>query len=316
MAERCPESNFIGKATLQGYRWQINQRHVANIVKSAEESSSVPTGQSDLVEGLVFYVTDKDRRTLDRKEGIKTGAYERVMLDVLLERHPKFAGKRTDFVLYNLEDDSDAINRPASPKETSIVSQEEDLSMFDRHDTRKNAMDLKPKPAVLSTTPPPSANCPAAEVEEIKAISYLSTKYAENGLIRREYVQRMKNAISDAVRLDVSRDFVQRFLEPYIHGDVYETVTDAREELSTSDRISQKILKERERKAKGGPALGSASGTRLESTTPTQKSDQPENSKAKTLRDSVSETKMKKTKKDSWTTPLETDLEGQLSNKE
>ena len=62
MAERCPGSTFIGKATLRGYKWQINQRHVANIVKVTEDVSSGPAGQADVVEGLVFSITDKDRR--------------------------------------------------------------------------------------------------------------------------------------------------------------------------------------------------------------------------------------------------------------
>lgn len=305
MTERCPESNFIGKATLRGYRWQINQRHVANIVKFAEDSSSIPIGQADVIEGLVFSITDKDRRTLDRKEGIKTGAYERVVLDVLLERHPKFAEEQTEFVRDKLQDDSGSINRPASCKETLIVSQEEDLTMLDSHETGKNAADLQPKPAILSTTPPPSAKRPAAKVEEIKAITYLSTKYAENGLIRLEYVQRMENAISDAVKLDVSRDFVQRYLEPYVHGDVYETITEAQEEPSTSDPlVSQKILKERERKAKSGPALRSAS--RQEPTILAQRSAQAHqahlnpknsqglNSKRQRLRGEDKETKIKR----------------------
>jgi hypothetical protein len=122
MAERCPGSTFIGKATLRGYRWQINQRHVANIVRVTEDFSSVPAGQADVVEGLVFSITDKDRRTLDRKEGIKLGVYERVVLDVLLERHPNFAEKKTAFVRDRLQDESDAIDRPASFKEILVES--------------------------------------------------------------------------------------------------------------------------------------------------------------------------------------------------
>jgi hypothetical protein len=250
MAERCPGSTFIGKATLRGYRWQINQRHVANIVRVTEDFSSVPAGQADVVEGLVFSITDKDRRTLDRKEGIKLGVYERVVLDVLLERHPNFAEKKTAFVRDRLQDESDAIDRPASFKEILVESQQKNLVMPDGPDIGENATDLQPKPSVLSKKPPPSAKSPAAEVEEIEAITYLSTKYADNGLIRQEYVQRMENAICDAVKLDVSRDFVQRYLEPYVHGDVHQPEEDVREKPSTSDpSVSQTVLEDQAHRA-------------------------------------------------------------------
>ena len=316
MAERCPESNFIGKATLRGYRWQINQRHVANIVKLAEDSSSISTAPADVVEGLVFSITDKDRRTLDRKEGIKTGIYERVVLDVLLERHPKFSEEQTEFVRDKLQDDSDAINRLASCKETLNASQEENLTIFESHDTGENAADLPPKPAVLSATPPPSAE----SFEEIKAITYLSTKYAENGLIRLEYVQRMENAIRDAMELDVSRDFVQRYLEPYVHGDVYEPVIKAQNEPSISNPVvSEKILKERERKAKSG-----LSSTREQPTTLAPRSDQahqahlnPKNSQGlNSIRQLLQNKDKGDEKKESRRTRPETDLGGQVSSKE
>lgn len=250
MAERCPGSTFIGKATLRGYKWQINQRHVANIVKITEDFSSVPAGQADVVEGLVFSITDKDRRTLDRKEGIKLGAYERVVLNVLLERHPNLAEKKTAFVRDRLQDESNAIDRPASYKETLVESQQKYLAMPDGPNIGKNAADLQPKLSVLSKNPPSSVRSPAAEVEIIEAITYLSTKYADNGLIRREYVQRMENAISDAVKLDVSRNFVERCLEPYIHGDVYQPEEDVQEKPSTSNpSVSQTVLEEKKRKA-------------------------------------------------------------------
>ncbi|KAJ6038464.1 AIG2-like family domain-containing protein [Penicillium canescens] len=233
MAERCPGSTFIGKATLRGYKWQINQRHVANIVKVTEGVSSGPAGQADVVEGLVFSITDKDRRTLDRKEGIKLGVYERVVLNVFLERHPNLTEKKTAFVRDRLQD------KPC--------------------DIGENAANLQPKLPVLSKRPPPSVRSPAAEVEEIEAITYLSTKYAEDGLIRLEYVQRMENAIHDAVKLDVSRDFVERYLEPYINGDVYQPEEDVQEKPSTSNpSVSQTVCEERKMKAKGGPVLHSA----------------------------------------------------------
>jgi hypothetical protein len=243
MAERCPGSTFIGKATLRGYKWQINQRHVANIVKVTEDVSSGPAGQADMVEGLVFSITDKDRRTLDRKEGIKLGVYERVVLNVHLERHPNLTEKKTAFVRDRLQDESFDIGEiPANPA---------------------NLVTPQPKLSVLSKKPPPSVRSPAAEVEEIEAITYLSTKYADDGLIRLEYVQRMENAINDAVKLNVSRDFVKRYLEPYVNGDVYQPEEDVQENPSTSNpSVSQTVFEESKRKAKSGPVLHSAAAQR------------------------------------------------------
>lgn len=244
MADRCPGSIFIGKATLRGYKWQINQRHVANIVKVTEHVSSGPADQGDVVEGLVFSITDKDRRTLDRKEGIKLGVYERVVLNVLLERHPNLTEKKTAIVRDRLQDESYDIGENA-------------------------ATNPQPKLSVLSKKSLPSVRSPAAEVEQIEAITYLSTKYADDGLIRLEYVQRMENAINDAVKLNMSRDFVERYLEPYINGDVYQPEEDVQEKPSTSNPpVSETVLEERKRKAKSGPVLHSAATQRPEDANP------------------------------------------------
>ncbi|KAK3374363.1 hypothetical protein B0T24DRAFT_626240 [Lasiosphaeria ovina] len=97
MAKRCPESSFKGKGTLEGYRWQINQRGVANVVKAP--------GQS--VEGLVFSVTASDVRTLDRNEGISRKFYERQFLPVILEEHPLLANQKTAQVARWLEQNRD-----------------------------------------------------------------------------------------------------------------------------------------------------------------------------------------------------------------
>lgn len=76
MAERCPTSLFVGKATLQGYRWQINERGFANIVQSP----------ADHVEGLVFSVLPQDHLRLDRYEGVQRGYYERRLLPLQLAK--------------------------------------------------------------------------------------------------------------------------------------------------------------------------------------------------------------------------------------
>ncbi|KAK4186785.1 hypothetical protein QBC35DRAFT_452917 [Podospora australis] len=77
MARRCPESIFMGKATLHGFRWQINERGVANIVSSP----------ANIVEGLVYRVNPQDERALDRSEGVAQGFYQQHTLPVTFKYH-------------------------------------------------------------------------------------------------------------------------------------------------------------------------------------------------------------------------------------
>ncbi|KAI0146142.1 hypothetical protein GGR57DRAFT_479622 [Xylariaceae sp. FL1272] len=77
MAKRCPRSKLVAKGTLHNYKWQINDRGVANIVEADAE---------DFVEGLLFAVTHRDVVTLDINEGVSLGFYNKV--DRLIEREP------------------------------------------------------------------------------------------------------------------------------------------------------------------------------------------------------------------------------------
>lgn len=66
MAARCPSSVFLGRAILRGFRFQINERGVANVLQS----------DADFVEGLMFSVSSTDKKRLDRNEGVNKGFYE------------------------------------------------------------------------------------------------------------------------------------------------------------------------------------------------------------------------------------------------
>ncbi|KAF2199492.1 hypothetical protein GQ43DRAFT_358438, partial [Delitschia confertaspora ATCC 74209] len=65
MAKRCPNSRFIGRAILRHYRWMINERGFANVVRA----------QGYWVEGLVFELDGDDERRLDRNEGVSKQCY-------------------------------------------------------------------------------------------------------------------------------------------------------------------------------------------------------------------------------------------------
>jgi gamma-glutamylcyclotransferase len=87
MAKRCPESRYLGRGTLRGFKWQINTRGYANILESPPST----------VEGLCFLLSKKDEETLDRREGVNMvpSAYEKELVDVLVyPSNPMVVGRR------------------------------------------------------------------------------------------------------------------------------------------------------------------------------------------------------------------------------
>ena len=74
MARRCPESKLVGLGILKGWKWFINTRRYANIIRSSE----------DLVYGLVYEISPTDEANLDREEGVPQ-SYTKEMVAVKLQ---------------------------------------------------------------------------------------------------------------------------------------------------------------------------------------------------------------------------------------
>ena len=73
MTQRCGDgASFLGAAYLKEYRWQINQRGVANIVPAAGERTY----------GMLYTMTDKAVEQMDAFEGVSQQIYERVAIKV------------------------------------------------------------------------------------------------------------------------------------------------------------------------------------------------------------------------------------------
>ncbi|KAK6335007.1 hypothetical protein TWF718_010449 [Orbilia javanica] len=66
MARRCPQSRYIGRARLHGYKFQINERGYANVVKVRHQQPE------SFVEGLCYRLHPEDEARLDRAEGVPT----------------------------------------------------------------------------------------------------------------------------------------------------------------------------------------------------------------------------------------------------
>ncbi|HVS10281.1 MAG TPA: gamma-glutamylcyclotransferase family protein [Planctomycetota bacterium] len=72
MHARCPASTMQRPGRLNGYRFRINTRGVATVVR--EEGAAV--------HGILWTLTDRDEAALDRYEGVLRGLYEKLMLPI------------------------------------------------------------------------------------------------------------------------------------------------------------------------------------------------------------------------------------------
>jgi hypothetical protein len=87
MAQRCPGSVFKGPAILDSFRWHINERGVANVIRSDANHT---------VEGLLYEITAKDERALDRNEGVSKGFYQKHTAKVSVQPHDQYTDFNTD----------------------------------------------------------------------------------------------------------------------------------------------------------------------------------------------------------------------------
>ncbi|KAL9104883.1 MAG: hypothetical protein Q9163_000200 [Psora crenata] len=72
MLLRCPSSTYIGIGRLDGFRWFINERGYANVIRDDDGSH---------VYGLIYTLTLTDEAALDRNEGVPN-VYEKALIPV------------------------------------------------------------------------------------------------------------------------------------------------------------------------------------------------------------------------------------------
>ena len=199
MADRCPGSIFKGKGRLLGYRWQINERGVANIVES----------RNDYVEGVIYEIDQGDRRRLDRNEGVGRGYYSAEHLQVQFTPSVDFDTFKTGYVAKRLEIEI----IPRHDIEENEGSSRNAFSKTAAPDTRQNTYQNSVLQQRSCTV---SKNAKVDHGETMNALVYISENYKTDGDIRTEYVARMEKAIVDGQKLGLSHCFLER-LDKCIH---------------------------------------------------------------------------------------------------
>ncbi|KAL5001700.1 hypothetical protein BDV10DRAFT_159590 [Aspergillus recurvatus] len=193
MASRCPDSKVFAKGVLPGYRWQINERGVANVVPTPPRD-----GKDSVIQGILFTVSPKDVRTLDKKEGVASQCYDKISLRVQVEplAVDGLKGVKTTVAVGKLTSTPQARGQG-----TGQGGQRQTQSQSAR------------RPKVTGA-------------REVEALVYLSSQYKKDGHIRAEYVERMQLAMADAVKLGVDDAYLRASLYPWIFSADGEVVSD------------------------------------------------------------------------------------------
>ena len=185
MAERCPSSLFMGKGRIDGYRWQINNRGVANIIESGK----------DFVEGLVYQIDVEDKQRLDRNEGVAQGFYTNERLHTQLSASPH-RGIKTFHVAKEIRRDGRSDPEQTGPRRESLP---ETASVRRKQSSQPPSMHPKQESSAM-----------------VEAMVYVSHEYNEDGQIRPEYIARMEKAITDGRKMGLTSRYL-RHLNHVIH---------------------------------------------------------------------------------------------------
>jgi gamma-glutamylcyclotransferase len=179
MAARCPESRYIGLARLHNFRWQINQRGVANVVPK----------HGSVVEGLCYLLSRRDEVRLDRNEGVPTAYAKQHEVVELFTASGAIVGRQVKEII-----DHDLVSR-------LHVELAEGFSSKSRAHRKSDER---------------SGDGKKIEGERVTALVYISRICILDGPPRIEYVKRMNRAIANGIVLGMSQQYVDETMRLYI----------------------------------------------------------------------------------------------------
>jgi gamma-glutamylcyclotransferase len=179
MARRCPNSKYIGRATLAHYQWMINERGYANVIPS----------NGDWVEGLVFEIDSEDERRLDKNEGTAKQLY------ISGESGPTAPCYRKDYKTMKIHRAQKALyRRPVSwildsGGVTQVLTDAEKEGASVRHFSSMRQEDV---------------------------LVYASTDFVKPGFPKEEYARRINIGVQDARALGMTEVYIERFIRKSI----------------------------------------------------------------------------------------------------
>ena len=233
MADRCPSSIFKGIGKLSGYRWQINERGVANVVES----------DRDCVEGIVYEVNGDDKRRLDRSEGVSRGFYNAEYVPIHFtpsegcELKTGFMAKKLNSTTLSRQDSEHETSPQRDKLSARHTSPESPAPITSVNTTRGSGIQQR-----RNATPgaiPKSANQDYASI--VNALVYISKSYKTDGDIRTEYIARMAKAINDGRKIGLSPDFLDRVDECIYRQSTKERYLEARNSKGHSKSDSMQL---------------------------------------------------------------------------
>jgi gamma-glutamylcyclotransferase len=225
MRKRCPESRYLGVAYLRGYKFQINQRGYANVVPS----------QDDVVAGLCYLLSAEDERRLDVNEGVAFGAYQKEILDVelFLAKAVVVGRKVSEIIEFGFVGVAMDGRREGAPTVPDPLTRD-DQTLPGHPDSVSQDMvnELGLEPSAPVSDPHPLATGQQVHIsdqqiiqstsevpprgETLQALVYVSRQYTTESTPREEYVDRMNLGITDALKLGVSEEHMQKYIRKYI----------------------------------------------------------------------------------------------------
>jgi hypothetical protein len=236
MAKRCPDSQFQGRARLNNFIWQINERGFANVI-------SAP---NSFVEGLCYLLSAEDEARLDRSEGVPT-AYQKKWTQVdFYPAAAKLLGRKvTEILRFDLMG-RDArpptghsrvpqiegggiapLYRAPDPVENMRPATEVTEITYFRRDGRTHAIEHTGSSRRRGQSVPagnrnqiegqvPSDLAAGNHGEPARVLVYLSQNHVKEGLPWDEYVERMNWGIIDAVDLGISQRYIENAIAPFL----------------------------------------------------------------------------------------------------
>ncbi|KAG6089984.1 hypothetical protein E4U15_000625 [Claviceps sp. LM218 group G6] len=174
MHRRCPNSKYVGFGRLPNFRWQINERGFANVVAAA----------GHWVDGLVYEIDDGDENKLDISEGVSKGAYEKMLMPVVVRMACCSLYRRPVSWVVARGGPSEARNKA-------------------QHVHWKNrAAGASASTSVMRRTS--------------NALVYISLDHVQDSGPRDEYVGRINRGLKDAVSLGMEEDYIRNCIRPFV----------------------------------------------------------------------------------------------------